>query len=173
MNPGNAQVTGTVTDLLPDQLSLVRLESGARALAVTGEALEHHGSIQIGDQVTLAVPAGDASRGEIVAVHPTASTRSARLRPSLIKGAAAARAVPLRVDPAARPGWRTGVERLPAVGEEVYCTAGVGSVVRILGKTGDGSRLLELRLEGVVRGSFFAAASNVLVSSVRVPSQGS
>jgi hypothetical protein len=70
----------------------------------------------------------------------------------------------LRIDRAARPGWPTGAEQLPEVGEEVYCTEGMGSVVRLLGHTGDGSRLLELRLPGAEKHPFFAAASNVLVA---------
>lgn len=70
----------------------------------------------------------------------------------------------LKIDRSARHEWPTGAERVPVVGEEVYCTAGMASVVRILGKTGNGSRLLELRLAGAERGSFFAAGSNVLVA---------
>ena len=68
----------------------------------------------------------------------------------------------LKIDRAARPDWPTGADRTPAVGEEVYCTEGLCSVTRVLGRTGNGSRLLELRLEGD-RKPFFAAASNVLV----------
>lgn len=70
----------------------------------------------------------------------------------------------LRIDRTARPGWPTGAEQLPDVGDEVYCTEGIGSVVRLLGHTGDGSRLLELRLPGAEKHPFYAAASNVLVA---------
>ncbi len=69
----------------------------------------------------------------------------------------------LKVDRGARPDWPTGAEREPLVGEEVYCTEGMCSVTRVLGRTGDGSRLLELRLADGDRRPFFAAASNVLV----------
>ncbi len=69
----------------------------------------------------------------------------------------------LKIDRAVRPDWPTGADRLPAVGEEVYCTEGVCSVTRVLGRTGNGSRLLELKLAGEDRRPFFAAASNVLV----------
>ncbi len=69
----------------------------------------------------------------------------------------------LKVDRAARPDWPTGAEQAPVAGGEVYCTAGVCTVTRVLGRTGNGSRLLELRLAGEDRRSFFAAASNVLV----------
>ena len=63
-------------------------------------------------------------------------------------------------------GWLSGVERLPAVGESVQCTEGLAQVTKILGKTGDGSRLLELTLPDRPRHPFFAAASNVLVPPV-------
>jgi hypothetical protein len=69
----------------------------------------------------------------------------------------------LRVDAAAHPEWIRGTERLPCAGEYVRCTAGVAQVVRLLGKTGDGSRLLELRLHDAKQ-PFFVAASNVLVA---------
>jgi hypothetical protein len=68
----------------------------------------------------------------------------------------------LRVDSAAHPDWVSGVDRLPNAGEYVQCTAGLAQVVRVLGKTGDGSRLLELRLHDVKQ-PFFVAASNVLL----------
>ncbi len=69
----------------------------------------------------------------------------------------------LKVDRAARPDWPTGAEQAPVAGGEVYCTAGLCTVTRVLGRTGDGSRLLELRLDDGDRRPFFAAASNVLV----------
>jgi hypothetical protein len=66
------------------------------------------------------------------------------------------------------PDWTTAVERLPAVGEEVFCAEGYAEVVRVLGKTGDGSRLLELRVQGAKPHTFFAAASNVLVNPTQL-----
>lgn len=69
----------------------------------------------------------------------------------------------LRVASSERPGWRSGAECLPDVGDQVHCTEGAAEVVRILGRTGDGSRLLELILADGTRQPFFAAASNVLV----------
>ncbi len=70
----------------------------------------------------------------------------------------------LLVKRAAHPDWPTGAERVPEVGEEVYCVEGVAQVVKILGRTGDGSRLLELKLVQDAKAKpFFAAASNVLV----------
>jgi hypothetical protein len=63
-----------------------------------------------------------------------------------------------------RPDWVSATDRLPSVGERVVCTDGMAEVTRILGKTGDGSRLLELVLPERPRHPFFAAASNVLVS---------
>jgi hypothetical protein len=62
-----------------------------------------------------------------------------------------------------KPGWITGLERLPDPGEMVYCSQGHAEVVRLLGKTGSG-RLLELKLADQ-RNPFFAAAGNVLVPS--------
>lgn len=70
----------------------------------------------------------------------------------------------LHVDPALHPECISGGERIPAVGELVYCTSGEAEVVRLLGKTGDGSRLLELKLAQAAAKPFFAAASNVLVA---------
>ncbi len=72
----------------------------------------------------------------------------------------------LRVDRSARHGWQSGDQQVPRVGQQVYCTQGMADVIRLLGKTGDGSRLLELRLVDRVAPPFFAAASNVLVAPV-------
>jgi hypothetical protein len=69
----------------------------------------------------------------------------------------------LEVDHEARPGWITANERLPQAGEEVFCTGGCAVVMRVLGRTGDRSRLLELRLAEGDGKPFFAAASNVLI----------
>lgn len=70
----------------------------------------------------------------------------------------------LRVDETLWPGWVGGSEQLPVVGDEVKCAEGSAQVVRVLGKTGDGSRLLELVLPDRLKHPFFAAASNVLVA---------
>jgi hypothetical protein len=69
----------------------------------------------------------------------------------------------LRIDRSEHAEWPTGMEQLPDVGQRVYCTDGMAEVVRILGKTGNGSRLLQLRLVGRTAPPFHAAASNVLV----------
>ena len=63
-----------------------------------------------------------------------------------------------------RPGWIVASERVPRVGEAVFCVGGEGVVAAVLGKTGDGSRLLEIRLATEGARPFFAAASNVLVA---------
>jgi hypothetical protein len=68
----------------------------------------------------------------------------------------------LRMAESADPGWVPGTLRLPRVGEEVRCIAGMARVERLLGRTGDGSRLLELRLLASEKQPFFAAASNIL-----------
>jgi len=70
----------------------------------------------------------------------------------------------LRMDRSAKPGWPTGSEQVPVVGQQVYSIAGMAEVSGVLGKTGDGSRLLVLRLLAVPAPPFHAAASNVLVS---------
>jgi hypothetical protein len=49
------------------------------------------------------------------------------------------------------------------VGENVHCIEGLAEVVKVLGRTGDGGRLLELCLPERPKVPFFAASSNVLV----------
>jgi hypothetical protein len=68
-----------------------------------------------------------------------------------------------RVNPEDRPGWVLGTERIPSVGEEVFCAGGEGTVLSVHGKTGDGSRLLQIRLADEGAAPFFAASSNVLL----------
>lgn len=70
----------------------------------------------------------------------------------------------LFVDVSMRPGWVSGAECLPVPGEEVYCQEGPAEVVRLLGKTGSGGRLLELKVADGRKAPFFAAATNVLVA---------
>jgi hypothetical protein len=70
----------------------------------------------------------------------------------------------LFVSDTTHPGWVPASQRSPSVGEEVFCTGGVGVVSAVLGKTGDGSRLLEIKLSDPAARPFFAAASNVLVA---------
>jgi hypothetical protein len=70
----------------------------------------------------------------------------------------------LSVKHEAHPDWISGTDRIPTVGEQVYCTSGLAEVVKLLGKTSDGSRLLELKLPDTASKPFFAAASNVLVA---------
>lgn len=68
-----------------------------------------------------------------------------------------------------RPGWVTATDRLPDIGEQVYCTEGMAEMSKLLGKTSDGSRLLELVLPDRPRHPFFASASNVLVAPPAAP----
>lgn len=70
----------------------------------------------------------------------------------------------VRVDPRNHPGWLTAVERLPTPGEAVETNEGSATVVRLLGRTGSGGRLLELKLLRGRTEPFFAAAANVLVA---------
>lgn len=74
------------------------------------------------------------------------------------------RAEDFRIDSEERPGWVLGSERFLKAGMEVYCVGGLGTVAAVLGKTGDGSQLLEIQLTDVVAKPFFASASNVLVA---------
>ena len=83
------------------------------------------------------------------------------------RGAKSLRAEEFRVSAEDRPGWIRGSVRTPDVGQEVYCAGGPGEVVSVHGKTGDGSRLLQIRLEDETARPFFAAASNVLVAPLR------
>ena len=75
----------------------------------------------------------------------------------------------LRVDAASHPDWVNGAVSTPQVGDHVLCTGGLAEVVQLLGKTGDGSRLLALRLRDGNHPPFFVAASNVLLAPPRVP----
>ena len=70
----------------------------------------------------------------------------------------------LRIDRSARPGWPTGGEKPPVVGQHVYCKSGMAEVSHVLGRTSNGSRLLVLRLLDRIAAPFHASASNVLVS---------
>ncbi|MGD8362884.1 MAG: hypothetical protein PVJ04_15765 [Gemmatimonadota bacterium] len=45
----------------------------------------------------------------------------------------------------------------------MHCVEGEAEVVRVCGRVGDGSRLLELRLPDRPKVPFFAASSNVLM----------
>ena len=63
-----------------------------------------------------------------------------------------------RVDPAHCPGSVSGAERIPAPGERVYTAEGTAVVVRLLGRTGSGGRLLELAMDDGRSEPFFAAA---------------
>jgi len=63
-----------------------------------------------------------------------------------------------------RPDWIAATSRTLRVGEEVFCAGGAGVVTALLGKTSDGSRLLQIQLADPASKPFFAAASNVLVA---------
>lgn len=70
----------------------------------------------------------------------------------------------LRVDPGCCPGSVSGVERLPSPGERVCTIEGTALVVRLLGRTGSGGRLLELAMDDGRKAPFFASAANIRVS---------
>ncbi|MGQ0814929.1 MAG: hypothetical protein ACT4O1_10750 [Gemmatimonadota bacterium] len=69
----------------------------------------------------------------------------------------------LHIDREAHPDWVSGLEKTPSIGEIVRCTAGLAEVIKVRGKTGDGTRLVELKLVEGTAPPFFAACSNILV----------
>ena len=71
----------------------------------------------------------------------------------------------LRVSSREPPGWQPASGRVPEVGDVVYCTSGPATVVKVLGRTSDGSRLLELRCADQPQ-PFFASSSNVLLQDM-------
>ena len=75
----------------------------------------------------------------------------------------------LRITSLERDGWHAAPDRIPDVGDAVYCVEGEAEVIKVLGKTSDGSRLLELRLPDRPKTPFFAASSNVLVEGEAPP----
>ena len=83
------------------------------------------------------------------------------------KGVKSLNGADFRVTPEERPGWKLGSDRTLEVGQPVYCAGGNGTILSMHGKTGDGSRLIQIRLEDEKAAPFFAAASNVLVEPKR------
>lgn len=67
----------------------------------------------------------------------------------------------LRISSLDRPGWHPEPGRVPRVGEQIHCVEGPAEVTRLLGRTSDGSRLLELRCADRPQ-PFFASSSNIL-----------
>jgi hypothetical protein len=70
----------------------------------------------------------------------------------------------LHVDTELHPDWCDGSKSQLKAGDTVLCTEGLAKIVKVAGKTGDGSRLLELKLVEGDQHPFFAAASNVRVA---------
>lgn len=83
----------------------------------------------------------------------------------LPKNTARVRREAVQIESVERPGWDADSGRIPLVGESVQCVEGQAEVVKVLGKTGDGGRLLELRLPDRPKVPFFAASSNVLLKT--------
>ena len=81
----------------------------------------------------------------------------------MTSGGKGLRADDFKVSDTDRPGWVRASTRTPEIGESVYCAAGVGTVLSVRGRTGDGSSLIQIRLEAVTA-PYFAASSNVLVT---------
>lgn len=97
-------------------------------------------------------------------VHPLPAAGPGDPQLPDVQGPGGLRRRDLRVAGGDRPGWVPGGGRTPVVGESVYCLAGDGVVASLHGKTGDGSRLLQIRLSDPKAPPFYAAASNVLVA---------
>ena len=70
----------------------------------------------------------------------------------------------LRISSVDPSGWSPSEGRVPGIGQWVYCLGGPAKVVKVLGRTSDGSRLLELRCEDR-REAFFASSGNVLLQN--------
>lgn len=170
MNEGPPTLTsGVVEEVLPNGLFRVMLEGEVR-ICHMGSMLRRFGVTTIREQerVTVRTEGDGVFRGEITHVRPQLVERAARVpavRASLIspRGAVVLKPEDQRIDRSSHPDWPTGAEGTPQAGDGVYCTAGFATIVRVLGRVGNGSRLLELRLPGEPRSSFFAAASNVLM----------
>jgi hypothetical protein len=142
---------------------------GVSAICHAGSTLRRVGvTITEGERVTGRTGSDGGDRVEITQDRPALEARKARapeMRGSLLSrpGRLALRPEDQRIDRSAHPDWETGAEGDARSGDGVFCTAGPATIHRVLGKTGNGSRLLELRLSGQPRSSFFAAASNVLL----------
>jgi translation initiation factor IF-1 len=124
-------------------------------------------AVHEGDRVMVITEKDGAFLGEITQVRPALEPAAPKPRPtaSLINARVAIlKPQDQRLDRSIRPDWPTAVECQPRNGDEAYCTAGPARVVRVLGKTGNGSRLLELSVHTQPRVAFFAAASNVLIA---------
>ena len=70
----------------------------------------------------------------------------------------------LNISSIEKPGWHLSPGRVPRPGEQIYCLEGQAEVIRVLGRTSDGSRLLELLCESRPQ-PFFASSSNILFRS--------
>jgi hypothetical protein len=129
--------------------------------------------ISEGERVTVRTESDGIFRGEITQVRPALERGVSGRRQGAVserrvgliaqQGRLALRPQDQRIDRSTHPDWATVAESGARLGDGVYCTAGPATIHRVLGRTGNGSRLLELRLPGQPRSSFFAAASNVLL----------
>ena len=163
------KLDGVVSRLLATGHYQVRLADGALRVCFAGQELRQAGTvIHEGDRVVVVGAENGVFRGEIKRVRPEprAEPKQSAPRASLISTSQPDSLKPQdqKVDRGARPDWPTGAECAPQVGDVVYCTGGLGTVLRVLGRTGNGSRLLELRLAAGSKFSFFAAGANVLMA---------
>src|SRR5512143_3330360 len=165
MDSGN--LDGVVSRLLATGHYEVRLADGAVRVCFMGQELRQAGTVlSEGDRVVVGGAEQGVFRGEIrrVRAEPHAEPKRSAPRASLISRLDGPKPQDQKIDRGARPDWHTGAECAPQVGDVVYCTGGLGTVLRVLGRTGNGSRLLELRLAAGSNFSFFAAGANVLLA---------
>jgi translation initiation factor IF-1 len=168
-------VRGVIEEVLSNGLFRVDLDGVIRTCYV-GSMLRRVGvTMSEGDRVTVRTESDGVFRGEITQVRPALEPRKASVRRRSKErtegrvGLIAQQDRPglkpqdQRIDRSLHPEWATVAESDARSGDGVYCTAGPATIHRLLGKTGNGSRLLKLRLAGQPRASFFAAASNVLL----------
>lgn len=169
MQTDSENVDGVVSRLLVTGFVEVQLADGAKRVCFAGPELRRAGTVlREGDRVVVGAEEHGVFRGEIRRVKAELRTEREAPAPraSLVTRSAPDGLKPqdLRVDPGARPGWATGAHSTPQVGDTVYCTGGQATVLRVLGRTGNGSRLLELRIPARGSVSFFASGANVLLA---------
>lgn len=169
MYTDSGNLDGVINRLLAAGFFEVRLADGSVRVCFAGPELRQAGTVlREGDRVVVGAEEHGVFRGEIKRVKPEPRAERERPEPraSLLTTSApdALRPQDQRVDRGARPEWPTGAERAPQVGDVVYCTGGLGTVQRVLGRTGNGSRLLELRIPALGKIPFFASGANVLLA---------
>jgi hypothetical protein len=166
-NIAPALVHGVVERVLSGGVYDVRFPDSTRVCHLDPILLRKAPIVREGDQVSVIADKDGVFVGEITQIRPRPEPvfTAAAPQPSLITAQTdTLNPRDQRLDRTTHPEWPTAAECNPLTGDEAYCTAGRARVVRVLGKTGNGSRLLELSVAAQPRVSFYAAASNVLIA---------